>query len=302
MAIAFDTSNSAAVTDTSSTIAHTCTGDNLILFAAGYSDQAPTSVQYNGVDMTQIGTAATGVRLYYLINPATGNNNFVFTAGSSGAIWYATASYTGVKQSGVPDATNQTTSLPGTSTSLSVTTVADNCWTVAAILANNGSLSAGTGSSNVEANIDGSSRVGFFDSGSAITPAGSYSMGFNYASGSAGGIVMASFAPAVPQVVSVSDTVSLSESATESLDANINDTISLSEGLTISKIISLTVQDTISLAENFIGSLSAKISSTISASDTLSSIRLLWEKMTKNSTSWTDGTKNTTNWSKQSKN
>lgn len=198
--IAFDFSNSGAAVATSLTFAHTNTGDDLLLFVGGYSDQTPSSVKYNDVTMTEIESVQTGVRLFYLIDPTIGNNNVVFTSGSSGTIWYASASYTGARQSGVPDASDVTTISAAASANLSVTTVADNAWTVAAILANNGGLTAGSGTSDVEPDIDGIGRAGFFDSGAAITPAGSHTMNWTFNSGSNGGIVMASFAPVEEEV------------------------------------------------------------------------------------------------------
>ena len=82
-------SNGTASAAATITVAHTtqATNPNRLLFvmhAAQHASTAtaPTGVTYNGVAMTKIvdeTTAEWGVSLWYLVNPATGNNNVVVT-------------------------------------------------------------------------------------------------------------------------------------------------------------------------------------------------------------------------------
>lgn len=139
MAIAIDTSTYLWITNpgTNLTASHTCTGSNLVLFVWFFTNGTNdvTGVTYNGVSMTQIGAIqCPGDRftyLYYLINPATGANNVSITASTGGwAISGIAISYTGCKQSWVPDASQTNTATAATSITNTVTTVANNCWTV----------------------------------------------------------------------------------------------------------------------------------------------------------------------------
>ena len=204
MAIAFD-----AVTDggfgtvagTTKTFAHTCTGSDRILFVAtaggsGFTDDI-TGVTYNTVAMTLVNKVKIPgdryIYLWYLIAPATGSNNVVVTTSTSGGFVGASAtSYTGAKQSGQPDA-NTTNTVTGNSLTGTLTTIADNCWTVLAGEQNGATPTAGTGSTLRTT----SQNPELFDSNGAITPAGSTSMTITGSSGNGMALVMASFAPAV---------------------------------------------------------------------------------------------------------
>lgn len=161
-----------------------------------------TGVTYAGAAMTLVGkrvTAASDLRncyLYVLVNPASGTNNVVISCSNTHYLLGGAVSYTGAAQSGQPDATN-TNSTTGTSLTTSVTTVANNCWTVL--------VNTGFASSNAPAEGTGSTRRtyegsfgawGLFDSNAVITPAGSYSMQTTYpAAGDGINHVMASFSP-----------------------------------------------------------------------------------------------------------
>ena len=201
MAIAYDaTSTSITGSATSLTFAHTCTGSNRALFLhiQTNTDSDPTdltSVQYAGVSMTLIGKRSISgteyVYLYYLIAPASGANNIVINRTSSGLIGGNAASYTGVKQSGIPDAS--TTNSGASPLATSVTTILDNCWTVLAFTNASGIFSSLTGGT-ARQSTDGR---GIADSNAVVTPAGSKTMTMD---GSSSNVytVMASFAPDVP--------------------------------------------------------------------------------------------------------
>lgn len=211
MAIAVDaTSSSANQTGSSVTFAHTCGGSNRILVVAvSIAAGIPTvsGITYNGVALTQIATvlgvaADRRTELWYLIAPATGANNIVVTlSGAPGAFFNVGAvSYTGVKQTGQPDATANTNNTSNvTTTSQAVTTVDDNCWLVGAIC--DGAADGSAVQSGTTFRLSVYNRVGaagyelfFIDSNGAKTPAGSYSLGETHNSNRSA-IIVASLSP-----------------------------------------------------------------------------------------------------------
>ncbi len=207
MAIAFDTFTSGTIVNpgTSQTFAHTCTGSNLILFVAiqngGSHTNNITGVTYNSVALSKItsqdASAVSGLNqqwdLWYLINPATGSNNVVISAANSAVINGIAISYTGAKQSGVPDAGPVTNILStGANNTNTVTSIADNCWHLVVGGDSNGASTAGT-----NATLRGKAGSGdciAYDNNGAITPAGSHSETINM-SGSASITIGITFAP-----------------------------------------------------------------------------------------------------------
>jgi hypothetical protein len=95
-------------------------------------------VAYAGVNMTFAGKTSGDppqsagnqryVYVYYLLNPATGTNNFVITASGTCDVLLATAAdYSGV---GGYDTNNITAAASGTSLSSTITTANDNEWLI----------------------------------------------------------------------------------------------------------------------------------------------------------------------------
>lgn len=201
MAIARDAvSNGGALGASPKAFNHTCTGSNLILFVSVFclANSTTTSVTYNGVSMTQIGTQNTtgdgyAVFIFYLINPATGSNSVSITT-SSGTTTGVAHSYTGAKQSAQPDANGTTTATAATSITGTLTTIADNCWMVLAASNEIVALAAGTGSTELALPI---TSTGVFDSNAAITPAGSNGMQATWSGSRKASAVFASFSPYV---------------------------------------------------------------------------------------------------------
>lgn len=209
MAIAFDTSANGGFANASTlTWSHTCTGSNLVLFVHVCGDTVgtdPTGVNVTGVTYNTVAMAliakvvATGDRwiyLFALIAPATGAHNIV-TSGSSAFTAGLSASYTGVSQSGLPDAfaTNTATGVgSGVAFTCTVTTIADNCWTV---LATKNGVSTSTAGTGTTIRWDGgpATACAISDSNGAVTPPGAQSMSISTSgSGNWAGII-ASFAP-----------------------------------------------------------------------------------------------------------
>lgn len=209
MAIAFDATSGANGAGSPNTFAHTCTGSNLILFVAVRAEGgtgACTGVTYNSVALTKIGETNVDENnsLWYLINPATGANNIAVSyTGAYGQA--AAASYTGAKQSGVPDASGTNTGT-GTSLAKAVTTVLDNCWVVASGQDNNGAGVTSAGASTTARKQQNNSLV-LLDTNEAVTPAGSRTINLSDTSGSAHlSLVVASFAPATDVISTYSGT------------------------------------------------------------------------------------------------
>ena len=204
MAIAFDSKTAASGTASSShTFSHTCTGSDLILFVTATSaNGGVTGVTYNSVPMTQINSTVTDTvvlttSLWYLINPATGANNVVISTSSATGTTGSSASYTGVSQTGQPDASTTVASSTTTSYSSSVTSVADNCWTIATSRTGNGfALTAGANTTvRNQPELVQFGGGGLWDSGAVITPAGSSTLNVTCTSQFFGGAIMASFKP-----------------------------------------------------------------------------------------------------------
>lgn len=200
MAIAFDSTTGVAIGATNPQVwSHTCTGSNRILFVAVYKGVSGTisGVTYNGVAMTKIiplTVVLQEVSLWYLIAPTTGSNTVSVTGSGTAQIGGCSSSYTGVNQYGQPDDfTTHIVSVTPTNTTL-LTSDEDSCWFVIGAFDNFSGLSAGTGST-LRTNIS-SSTLGIYDSNSAKTPPGSYSMTINCSATTTGcGVIMASFSP-----------------------------------------------------------------------------------------------------------
>lgn len=212
--IAFDaTAVGQSDASTSMTFSHTCTGTNRLLIVFSFQEQTTScSFTYNGVAMTEIPTnspisgATKQLRMFYLIAPATGANNVVGTKGGGSGEWDArSVSYTGVNQSGIPDASINKNQVSGTSLVTTLTTILQNCWTVIGVLANGGSLAASTGST-----IRGSvvRNGGVFDSNNGLS-IGSNSMTQTMSTGDSTSIMIS--IPSVYSTISVNDTSTLSD-------------------------------------------------------------------------------------------
>jgi hypothetical protein len=157
-----------------------------------------TGVTYNSTSLTAInsllmtgGAAGQYIRMYYLLNPTSGANNVVVSSASGASSYASAVSYTGVKQSGQPDANNTNGSSSTTSLTTSVTTTADNCWLMG-FAYHNAEPSAGSGTTLRGGSVN---VLKAMDSGGAKTPAGSHGLTTTVGSANFAGHVMASFAP-----------------------------------------------------------------------------------------------------------
>jgi hypothetical protein len=165
---------------------HTCTGANgflavdVSLLSAG---QSVLGVTYNGVSLAFIGarstvTALGRVECWGLVNPATGANNIVVTLSAAIASASTAVSYTGVNVDPPTEAFNsaQATNGGAADATVTVTTISDNCWVHAALITDDGSVTANQTTRN---NVTGAVGSGADeDNNAAITPAGAQVMSY----------------------------------------------------------------------------------------------------------------------------
>jgi len=186
--IGFDaTSNSGDLGATSSySWSHTCGASaNFLIFGESHYwgiDATVSTVTYNGVGMTHASGADEVFfespyylrsTIFYLYAPATGSAytvsvTFSSTQNGRGGV----CSYSGVKQSGQPDAIATNYGNSGSPT-LNITTVADNCWVFAVAYANN---TAGTTCNNTSRWSISYGRFVGSDTNGVVHPAGSQTM------------------------------------------------------------------------------------------------------------------------------
>lgn len=172
---------------------------NGIAFVAVYNQNTSglSSVTFGGNAMTLIGSKQDSgsniVYLYVILSPASGSNTVSVTrSATTGAMFVMSTSYSGASQTTTADATTSGNAT-GTSLTGTLTTIADNCWTIMVASAANGSQAAGSGSTR---RVDSGGFQGLYDSNAAKTPAGSTSMTVTSSNG-AYAYFMSSFAPAV---------------------------------------------------------------------------------------------------------
>lgn len=163
---------------------------------------------YNGTGMTsyqyQDSNTIGSMSVRYLLGPSSGTHNIAINTGTVVQRYIAAASYTGVKQSGFPDATGtgspQVISVATSNIAGSTTSSADNCW--AFIWANNDTgqaVSAGT-NTTIRQNI-ASQGFAWADPNAAKTPAGTITLNLSFAGNCKIIGIYGSFAPAVAAAV-----------------------------------------------------------------------------------------------------
>lgn len=201
MAIAYDNSGSdAAVVVSTRTWSYTVgVGTNRLLLLGIYSgaDLSTSTVTYAGVSMTYITgqTQPNGERIsmWYLYNPSSGANNVVWTsAGGSTTVGMQAVSYSGVSQSGFPDA-QSTASGTSLTSNFSLTSVADNAWQTLMMVA----ARPYSSSSGLTVRQNAGFGVLILDTNAAKTPAGAVNVSTTQTQSNDWGGIFVSFAPAV---------------------------------------------------------------------------------------------------------
>lgn len=217
-----------------------------------------TGVTYNSVAMTLIAKVNSGghrwTYMYYLVNPASGAHNVVISISSTAYVLGLAASYTGVNQTGQPDASTSQTAAANNLIATSLTTVADNSWQVLVAEAN--STLRGTASAELLARDNAFDIFSIFDSLAGKTPPGSKNMTITQGvQNSNVNVVMASFAPSGGTLAvtrSATETNTLTDVSGQSLAALLDlvDSANLTDQLAVNLSFALTNSDSIVLAEN----------------------------------------------------
>lgn len=153
----------------------TISGANTYGVFFGFSRGSDISgVTWNGVAMVKVGSiqgpvADTGDfdSIWIIANPTTGN---LTVSGGSSIVAGVAMYYTGVNQTGQPDASTTNSTIATATMTTSVTVVAANSWTLLVGRSSSGVPAAGTGS-----NLIASSLIAAFDSNTPLA-AGSQSM------------------------------------------------------------------------------------------------------------------------------
>jgi hypothetical protein len=167
------------------TVTMTCSGSDRVLTAYPYNDGTTLTVSSFTYDAVSMGTVVTeastvngDIRGYLLVAPNTtaGAALTVTYNASSTYIFICAVSYTGAAQTGQPDAFNSGADAASLATiTVSVTTVANNCWISGTVRHDNGGTVTGTNAFTVISNP--AYGVALHDTNGAITPAGATTVG-----------------------------------------------------------------------------------------------------------------------------
>ncbi len=170
------------------------------MIVTGIATADYTGITYNSVALTKAVTvtdssAGRRVQIWYLINPATGTNTIAVTGNSDRC---QSASYTGVKQTGFPDASASiadSSRVGAGDITVALTVVASGCWVVSTSYDTTLNPTAGVIATTRRGGETtyGSGRL--LDSNGTVST-GSINVGFTYAGSNTATIPTLSFAPA----------------------------------------------------------------------------------------------------------
>lgn len=149
----------------------------MVVGAMDFGATDPTDCSYNSVAMTESGTGVNGGSLWTLKAPASGSHTVSCNwAGFGNKLGVATT-YTGVKQTGNPEAANSASGT-GTSKTVTLTTVADLAWVVGVFSKTStpNDITAGA-NTTIRGGINaGNGMVKIGDTNADQTPAGSHAV------------------------------------------------------------------------------------------------------------------------------
>lgn len=180
-------------------------GSNRMLIVGLFGDNTDggPSITYNGTAMTNLtpggvhGGTDRYIWFFYLLNPSTGANNLVLSWTSSpGNFEMMAADYSGVSQTGQPDASGTNTSTGTNSLSKAITVVAANSWLIAVV--RNSTGQADTFAAGVTNKLKESGGLAIGDSNGTVSTGSVTSTITENTSSSLTALVVASFAPDVP--------------------------------------------------------------------------------------------------------
>lgn len=203
MAISFDAAATKYESGTvsSTDLSFTNAGNILVVMTRAYDALHTVSgITYNGVAMTQSGTGdglgTDTMQRWYLLSPSVGTANITVSLSIPGRVDIGAISLNLAQQSGQPDAAGSATGNSTTATR-SITTVANNTWSIMAAFSN-GATGAWTSGTNCTVPVGGSINdrvaIGY---GGPKTPAGAFSQTINVASTGGWGVEQISIVPSV---------------------------------------------------------------------------------------------------------
>jgi hypothetical protein len=314
VAIAFDAATSPAVSATNAsslTFSHTTGGslsNGFLIVGVSYykATVSVSTITYNGASLTKVlrnndGTHAAAVELWVLPNPAAGANNVIITmtstVGAGNDIAAGAITLSGVNQSTTVDASSSVPNIQiGTHTNAqqALTTVANNAWYVDVLtyaIASPGFTLVNAGQTQ---KTDSASGLAQGDCAMSVmgpvTPAGSNTLGFNFASTStATAYSLLSLAPAggttFTQTLSetltltdslsrgttklLSETVTLSDTLTKFIQRTLTETLTLTDTLSAFKTKIITLLETLTISDVLVKMPQKVLSETITLTDTL---------------------------------
>lgn len=202
-AIAFD-SASAAATGVSPSYSQTCTGSLLAIILTGQEDGGDfTAVSYAAAALTKDVNVLNSITPAYLsiwhkLSPATGSNTLAVTShGSATGSRVSSVSYSGVLQSGFPDAVASTASsatVGAGNITITLTTVAANCWAIETSVDDLIGPDTGVVCTTFRTAVNGNGAAN--DSNGTVAT-GANSVGYHYTGSNTTAIVALSFAPSI---------------------------------------------------------------------------------------------------------
>lgn len=174
------------------------------------ANRAIDAISYAGTALTLVATLTDGSAqtwVYILVNPTSGSNTLSVTFhGSITSFTIEAADYFNCKQTGQPDASTSRKDTGVTTTTLSLTTIADRCLVISACDTENGGWAVGTGTTKVLADTSAFTTLG--EQSAITTPAASVTPKFNGPSDTVREIIL-SLAPVISSTVYKSKTLPL---------------------------------------------------------------------------------------------
>lgn len=172
-------------------------GSNRALIVSLYYFGGPTitGITYNGISLTLLANVTNStitVQMYGLLNPTLGSNTISISYTGVGSVVAQATSYTGVSQSGLPDAVvTLQQAIGSTSISNNITVIANNSWVITAGESNTGTTP--TVGSNITLR-DNASAMAVGDSNGPVS-SGSFSQTWNISNAASSAMIQVSLAP-----------------------------------------------------------------------------------------------------------
>lgn len=202
MAVAFDAQSSGTSTNFTTTVSHTVGGGSNTILIVFVSDLAGglSSVTYNSVGMTQIGTSIGSTTAWYMLAPTSGTHDIVALYDTPATNCVGGMSFTGVLQTGSAINANATQSGTGAGANTkTITTTVANCMLVENMESRAGAANSTAGSSQTTTYNATSGSVNNIGGGyKLVTSATGYSESWTPGNSTANELFLVALAPIPP--------------------------------------------------------------------------------------------------------